>query len=92
MMGNHRASAGQTIGQQGTIARRAPAVLLTINDQDRRSVQAGRQVFLERRMRNSFAPASSPGRVNSSAAAVIAPLEPDGDCDGSAGVQVVVCV
>ena len=76
MMRHRRTSAGQALGRPYSITGGSAAILLAVDDQNRRAVQTDRQVIPEwRQRRNRMAPASSPGRVRSRAAAIMAPLE-----------------
>ena len=72
MMGDRRASMGQARGQSRSITRGSAAVLPTVHDHDRRAIQmVGRSALNGDSGRNRMAPASSPGRVRSRAAAAI---------------------
>jgi hypothetical protein len=47
MVGHHRTTVGQTLRQPHTIAGRSTTVLLTVEDQDRRAIETGRQIIPE---------------------------------------------
>ena len=51
VMGDRQTRACQALGQEDAITRGSAAVLLTVDDQDRRAIQAGGQFISERRER-----------------------------------------
>lgn len=73
-MGDHRASAGQALGQPETTGR-STAVLLPMIKIGVPCSLVGRSSRNGDSGRNRMAPTSSPGRVRSRAAAIMAPLE-----------------